>query len=538
MSQSAEAPAEINQPVESQANVGFQRQMSTRSITALALAGCLGAAELLPVGIGIGLWPSADLGRALAFATGFNIILVLLYASIGAILPRSGADYVFTSRVLPAPLAFAGSFSLLIMAAIIVGALAVLISQAVLSPFLYYTALIAKDADLASIASTFAHPQGAIIIGTIVVLLAFLLSILSPKANSRFMWICILLALAGWGAIFFQLATADPTGFTMQWDRVIGEGSYIEQIPTARSLSLVFSDAPGGLILAGIPLGFLIFYGARLSISSSNEVQGAVGRSQFIGGLLAVLVCGALAAGSTLLVARSIPPDWLAAESHLFLYDQLLEIPALPWLPLYATLLRPIYPLFVISTLGILAALIAGLQVFLRSFGRVIAVWADDFMMPDLAGYIHPVSQTPLIGILLVAILAEIGVSFVATLGVMQTLYAALFTLLCLQIIPALAAILYPLAQRRWAKSSLPESRQGNPRLLTICGLLTLIYTGWMIAIVYIYPAAGNSIGILDWALLAGSLAVGLVWFLWRARLLRRRQGIDAGQLFRKLPGE
>ncbi|HWQ04659.1 MAG TPA: amino acid permease [Longilinea sp.] len=537
MSEITKNPAMSDAPIENQAVIRLQRNLSQLNIAALAVAGCLAMAELLPLGIGIGLWPSADLGQGLAIAIGFNLLLVLLYALIGTVVPRSGADYIFTSRVLPAPLAFAGSFALLIAVVVAIGALAVLVAQAALTPFILYTASLLNNTSLASYGHAIMQPQGAITTGTVLVLIAFLFSILPPKIHSRILWVCLALGLVGWLAVFIQLATADPANFPAQWNLVMGEDSFAGQVTAARALSLIFGGTPGALFLAGIPLGFLVFSGARSPVLTSGEVKGKPFNVQFIGGLLAILGCGGLALVSVFLVNRALPLDWLAAESHLFLYNNQLETPALPWLPFYAVLLRPIYALFVLSTLGIIAALIAALQGFLRSFGRLVSAWADDHMMPDFVRSVHARFQAPLFAILFVSVLAEIGVSVAASYGVMKTVNATVFALVFLQVFPALAAVFFPLVRRRWNKNGVTPVKVGQTILLGISGLLSLVYLGWMIMMTFVYPAEGSPIGMIDILVLGSGLVFGLIWFTWRAVALRR-EGISIFKFYRSIPEE
>ncbi|GAP14209.1 amino acid transporters [Longilinea arvoryzae] len=536
MTQNVDTPA-VDELVQSQLFVRLQRYLKIKNTSALALVGCLGLVELLPLGIGNGFWPSVDMGRTLALATGFNLVVVLLYALISAVAPYSGSDYVFTSRVLHAPLAFAAKFSSQLFLAAAAGAFAVLVAQAVLTPFLYYSSWVFQDPDLATIATSLSQPQGATIAGAIVVALVFFFSTLTPKANSRFILICVLLALLGWAAIFFQLFNANSANFATNWDLVIGEGSYAGQMPAARALSLWFGVPPQWLVLAGIPLGFLLFWGVRLPNEVSGEVKSSASKSQLLGGWFAVLVCGGLAMGSTVMVSRVISADWLAAESQLLLYSNQLKTPAMPWLPFYAALLRPNFFLFTLSTLGALAGLMAALQAFIRSFGRVWLAWTDDHMLPKLVGYIHPGSQTPLFTTLFVAILAQMGVTLAANFGVMKVLGSVMFGLICLQTFPALAAVLYPWAKRKWVKAGSANVRKANAPLLVISGLLVLAYLILMIVTIYTYPSEGYIIGGADVIILLVTFAMGLGWFAWRSRAARR-EGIDMARQYVDFPEE
>ncbi len=536
MAQNVEAPtAEVR--VENPLFLRLHRYLKIGNTSALALAGCLGLAELLPLGIGNGFWPSADIEFILAYAIGFNLVVVLLYALISAAAPYSGADYVFTSRALNAPVAFAAKFSSQIILAGVLGALAVLVAQAILTPFLYYASWFFQNPDLMDMAASIAQPQGATIVGAIVLVLVFFTSTLSPKANSRFLQVCTLFMVLGWSVIFFQLFTGDPGNFAINWDLITGEGSYAEQISKARALSLWFGDSPDWLVLAGIPLGFLVFLGARLPSEVSGEVKGSAAKNQWLGGWFAVFVAGGLALGAAVWIKRILPAYWLAAESQLFLYNNQLNTPAMPWLPFYAALLRPNFLLFTISSLGALAGLIAALHAFLRSFGRVWLAWTTDHLLPELTGYIHPTSQAPVITTLFMAVLAQIGVTLAANFGAMHVFGAAMFGLICLQVFPALAAVIYPFARRKWAKAGAANVHPVNTALLVISGGLVLAYLGLMIWTLSTYPSGGYRIGGWDSLVLVLIFGLGLAWFAWGS-YQARRQGIDLAQKFRDFPEE
>lgn len=537
MAQSELSPETTSAPAENILISGLQKHLGFRGSARVALAGCLGLAELLPLGIGMGLWPSVDMVNVVAIAIGVNLFIVLLYTLISAAAPLSGADYVFTSRVIPAPFAFASFFCLVIAVALAVGALAVLVSQAVMTPFLLYSATQFQNSNLADFAIAMTQPQGSIISGTVIVFLAFLIAVLSPKTNGRVLSVLLALGLAGWAAIIFQLLGADSAGFATRWDNVVGQGSYAGQISAARALSLMFTTTPSPFFLAGIPLGFLIFFGARLPVLHSEEIRGSSIKSTLWGGLLALLVSGGLAVVTLLLLSRLLPGEWMAAESHLYLYNNQLEKPALPWLPFYAVLLQPNYPLFVVSSIGLLAASLAALQVIIRAFGRTIFAWARDGFLVELARYVHSGNYNPLVTTLLFTIVAQIGVSIAATVGAMKTLNSSMFALVCAQIFPALAAVFYPLARSRWLKHGDATGGKVPPVLLTFLGLLTLAFLGWTIATTFIYPAQGVAINRLDLFILGGGFVVGLVMFFWQA-INFRRHGESFFQSFRQIPKE
>src|SRR5512140_2867602 len=68
-----------------------------------------------------GVWPGSSIIGVLTVAMIFCLFHAYTYACIGATMPRSAADYTLASRTLNPALAFAASWSLVLLSALVIG---------------------------------------------------------------------------------------------------------------------------------------------------------------------------------------------------------------------------------------------------------------------------------------------------------------------------------------------------------------------------------------------------------------------------------
>src|SRR4030067_2438590 len=83
----------------------------------------LSSSGLIPFSWVAGVWPGSSIIGVLTVAAFFCLFHAYTYATIGATMPRSAADYTLGSRTLSPPLAFAASWTLVIFSAMVAGAL-------------------------------------------------------------------------------------------------------------------------------------------------------------------------------------------------------------------------------------------------------------------------------------------------------------------------------------------------------------------------------------------------------------------------------
>jgi hypothetical protein len=75
--------------------------------------------------------------------------------------------------------------------------------------------------------------------------------------------------------LYFQLGTAAKDAFPAAWDKFMGAGSYAARIDLAKANGMVVNPNVGVMTLAGLIMGFWIFYGYYIPTFFAGEVKQA-----------------------------------------------------------------------------------------------------------------------------------------------------------------------------------------------------------------------------------------------------------------------
>jgi APA family basic amino acid/polyamine antiporter len=343
------------------------------------------------------------------------------------------------------------------------------------------------------------------------------------------------LGLLAWVVIYFQLGTAAKDAFPAAWDRFMGAGSYEGRIALAEANGMVTNPNVAIMTLAGLIMGFWIFYGYYIPTFFAGEVKQA--ESTLISGSWAsLIVTWAIFVVGALLLQRLVPLNWIAAESYLSQsgYEGL----TMPWIIFYAAILKPSFPLLLIVLVGWVYTLINLAQTYFFYCSRIIFAWSFDRLIPERVCYIHPTLNSPIIAILIIALIAEVGVIDAATGGVMGAQLNFVFFAVCTQLIPVLAMTLFPFTKPDLFEnaSAFVKRRFGKVPVITIVGAITMTYLLWMIIASFMFPAVGGRIGVGTLGTLAGFIISGLVVFYIARSYRMSKEGIDINWTFQSVP--
>ncbi len=491
---------------------------------------------LLPFSTLAGRWAGASLTGILTVALLVSLIHAWTYAAIGAAAPRTGADYVLSSRVLGAPVGFAASFTFVFFCALFAGSLLVQIPRTFI-PMLMNTAGMAFGSkQLLALAAQAATPSGMIVIGTTLGVIAFGLSILHPRTVLRILAVGVFASLLAWAILFFQLATSSATAFPSSWNQIMGTVSYGQRIAQAQALGMVLNPSPLQVLSAGLLSSFLVFFGYFTSTFFSGEVK-QPGKSLLAGSWSSLLVAWAVFMLAAVLVQRLVPAQWVAAESYL--YQNGSTSSPMPWVLFYASVMKPQAVLFGLAAVAWLFSLINLVQSFFFFCSRVILAWSRDRLVPAGIRYIHPQMRSPLVATLIVAILAELGLLLSIQTGFGGTGAYFIFFVAAAQLIPVTAAVLYPYRKRAWFEASEGISRLrwfGLPAI-SITGAMSLAYLLGTIVLSFLPVAGPGRITVKVLLAFVVVFLAGLAWYFLRSRQLKR-SGIDLSAEFTSLPAQ
>jgi APA family basic amino acid/polyamine antiporter len=496
----------------------------------------LSSSGLIPYSWVAGVWPGSSIIGVLSVAAIFCLFHAYTYATIGATMPRSAADYTLASRALSPPLAFAASWTLVIFSAMVAGALIAWIPSGVVPTFMQSMGIVFQNEGMLRVAEWSGSATGIIIIGTICTIITFLTMILSTRTIVRILEIGFFLGLIAWAIIYFQLLFPAES-FPAAWDRFMGAGSYASRIDLAKQYGMVLNPNVALMTLAGLIMGFWIFYGYYIPTFFAGEVKQA-DRTLLAGSWASLAVTWAIFVLGTILIQRLVPLDWIAAESYLSQSDYASSNLTMPWITFWAAILRPSFPLVLIVFIAWVYTLINLAQTYFFYCSRIVFAWSFDRLIPESVCWIHPRLHSPIVAITIITVIAEIGVIDAALGGVMGAQLNFVFFAVCTQLIPVLAMTLFP-----YLKPDLYENASGFVRrklggipLITIIGGITMAYLLWMIIASFAFPAVGGRIGLGTLGTLAAFFLSGIIVFYVARSYRMSREGIDISWTFQSVP--
>lgn len=204
---------------------------------------------------------------------------------------------------------------------------------------------------------------------------------------------------------------------------------------------------------------------------------------------LALLVAWAVLVLAVFFVGRLISPEWLSAQSFLSL-SAAHDGQAAPSLLLYASILKPSPVLTWLVGIIWVYTFLNLAHTYLYTSSRVIMTWAEDRILPDIFAFIHPRLHSPLIAVLMVSLLAELGVLAASIGGNSGINITSVLFLAITQVLPVSGIMLLPFLKKDWFERSVPLVRRkvGRVPVITIVGGASLLYLAGVIAAVLALP--------------------------------------------------
>ena len=489
-------------------------------------------------------FPGADPVGVLIIAAIINIPVLIMFALLGASMPRVGGDYVWVSRILNPPLALISNLCMIMGGLLGAAYFAKFFSVFALGPALVAGGSLAHNNTLVSWGNSFETNKVWILAGALV-MVALQTYILIRGTKSTFRWQngAFLIAMFGMVVAFIVLIFATKGGFQHNFNTLNKSfgGGTAQSVIVAGGGTHAAPDL--GNMSATLPTLFSI-QGFMMwnfwSVYMSGELKSASNRrrqlSVMFGALIwdvALLILGTQAlfriAGYNLVYALNLPsPAYM--------------IPSGPFYQFLAALVynTPVLTVLILGTFLFwsLPSMIANTYMPIRSF----FAWSFDRLMPEGLAKVNERTHSPVTAILtanviiaLVVIWSVYSHSFQLVLG-MIVLAGALAV-----IIVGAAAIALP--RRR------PDLYQASPAnvnwfgvpVLYITGALSIIEFLIIIGIAFKYPALvmnGNPNNVW-WipAFLAALIVIGLLLY-YVPLYLRKREGVNVGFVYKELPPE
>jgi amino acid transporter len=294
------------------------------------------------------------------------------------------------------------------------------------------------------------------------------------------------------------------------------------------------------MTLAGLIMGFWIFYGYYIPTFFAGEVKQAES-TLITGSWASLLVTWAIFVVAALLLQRLVPLEFVAAESYLSNAGVTSANP-MPWITFYAAILNPNIIMLWIVAIAWIYTLINLAQTYFFYCSRIIFAWSFDRLIPEGVSYIHPTLNSPIVAILIITLIAEIGVldasGWLWAGSVMGAQLNFVFFAACTMLVPVLAITIFPYTKPDLFEnaSAFVKRKIGNVPVITIVGAITMIFLLWLILASFLFPAVGGMIGIGTLGTLFGFIISGLVVFYVARAYRMSKEGIDINWTFQSVP--
>jgi amino acid transporter len=520
---------------------------------------------------GVPVWkagPFSEYGWAAIIAGLFCVLLALIFASLTSVMPRSGGDYVFTSRILHPFLGWMESWTLVIASVLIIAFEVPLVLRN-----LQITARIigigAGGHFFTHANSWFTDSSGSItgtpgFIGSLVVLLGIALVVVLPTRTFH----RVVTALAGFGVacfaamlIFGLLATSRHSfeanlphytgGLTAAKIAATGKAAFLPGT-SHNFLSDIFSTSVFPLMLSVLLFQYI---GFQYSAYIAGEVRGNVRRGVLIA-LLGALLIGVL--------ANSVYVDAISTHfgfgtnvswgaSYWGLNPNLTAIPlgqpnAMPLLAVIAN--NGLWPIWALISLGGVVFPFLLCPVYINFISRMQLAWSLDRQMPAWFGEVNQRLRAPLN-----AILATLGLTalflFFQSYKALPTIFATSDHKLNLagtawfSIVMAILTWSLPGINALLVRVRRPDLVRNAPfgKALPWLGLVWLVFPIWVYIFAVIKPIknALSGSGTLKYLETNGILDAGLFYVIglviyFAMRFRSRAAGVDTKMLFTELP--
>jgi len=494
-------------------------------------------------------WPGADIAGLLLVSMIASIIHGYTFAAIGASVPRSGADYILASRFLSPTLAFIGSWTLVIFSGVVVGGLLAFIPKSAIPALFQPMAILFKNESYSAFAVYASSPNGSLIIGTIALLITLALMLLPTRMILRTLSIGLILGLLAWLIIYVSLLSASgPDDFKNAWNTFVGPtssfGNYDARLSLAKDAGMTM-NSPYTMTLAGLIMGFWIFYGYYIPTFFAGEVRKAnSGWTLPLASWASIIISGSIFIIAALLLERLVPEEWIAAEGYIANNADAITstagqpVSGYPWITFYAAILKPNFYLVAFVAFAWIFTLINLAQTYFFYASRIIFSWSFDRVIPKAFAYVSPKTNSPIIAIFTIAVLAEIGLIDASYGGPLNTQLTFAFFAVVTQIVSVIAIIIFPFKAPREFKvlPGFVRYKIGRVPLLTIVSVLTLIYLIWMVIASFLYPGVGIAAPSRTLSLLLILVITGLVVFLIAKWYRNKYDKIDISKIYNSVP--
>ena len=493
-------------------------------------------------------FPKANIPLAFLLTILFTAPLYIIYSVLSSAYPRSGGDYVFTSRLVSPMLGFVATFAAWVAWQWYFAAITpIQMMWEGLSPFFVKLSYYTNSPTINSISSWLLTANADEVVGILILVVSLVVTAFGmgfyvkiQKIMIAFAFLAVALVLGvmvftnpGSYATTFNHFMAVTTGNSTDWYHAIINSAAANGYSGS---GFSWYQTFGAMVLTMIPLGYgfwsIIVMGEIKDAKVLKLTTYAVYGSVVLTGLFFIAMYSAL---------QQMGSQFFNSFFYLYTQGGSSLIASMPFTPNFVTLAligsnNAIFDFFL--TLGVFLDLFTLMMVLYIVGTRVMFAQTLDRLLPSKFADLKTKYATPLYGLLLYFA----GSIVFLTLAVY---YPSIFfyttastaAVILAYVLAAVAAIMFPIKAKEVYKSS-PISKYniGRVPLLTVIAVLSLAFQGMLVY----YYAAIPSLGIFESIPLevVVSIYIVLVAYYYFNKWYQNRRGIDISLAFKEVPPE
>ncbi len=471
-----------------------------------------------------------------------------MYAMFSIAMPRTGGDYVWTSRVLNSGVGFVINFSLTLLTLSVIGAVAPWLSQWSFSPIFYDLGILGNNQSYLSLANTLQQPGPTFWIAAISVLGTGLVVAGSTRLSGAIVkyWtvLAIIIGIIFVATVLSAGQTTFISNFNAVYPSVNGTSAYTAVIQAGETNLGTYPGVPpifSTTTLAAGALGLLGYLGFYYPAYFAGEVK-QNRRSQIlaqVGGSIIFMVV------VTLIFAVAYfgeGPDFVNAIAGLWASggaNPYITIPLSSGLSMFWTHNTALIVLFNLAFAGTIVVMFIS-ELFV--FSRNLFAWSFDRVLPNAFASVNSRTRTPVnaVVVMVVGSLIYLYISVYQTsfLSVLFS-YSTAGTFLAFMFV-AVAAMVYPYRRKDLfdsASDEVAKKKYGGVPLITILGILSFVVSAYVVYALLAPAIGGPTFGdVLERGIIP-TFVLGIVIYA-ISFFARRSQGINLGLISKEIPPE
>jgi amino acid transporter len=468
-----------------------------------------------------------------AFSTAY------IYAVGSGAFPRSGADYIFTSRILGPLWGFLYSIQFIIWGFFWMGFNTWALANFALPQMFTALGVILGKPELITLGSQFTSIGAVIVISVIFQALFAALAIWGMKPFFQYMKISGAIAILAI-AVSALLLLFSGGQFADRWNAVVaqsGQGLPYDQVISEAAKLGFKPDQPFSITqtLALMPLVFWMVGYFAMSQVVSGEVKSARS-SQYLAMVVVTLLYGAAIFIITALVIRYIGTTFLGSLGFLYFeHPDVINMTVQPNFNYLVSLLTQSAPVIALVGIGYAFWTLNGTPNWLAVVPRYLLSYSFDRMAPEALGEVSDRYHTPVKAIIFSAVMGLIAV-VVLILWAQASLLSVVLAQMWFFIVYSVAAAIFPYKfPQLWKATTSGRKIAGIP-LITIAAMVSILFTALISYYFLFYAMFGANSATSLIAVLITVLAGAVYYYGYKA--FQKSRGVEVDLVFKEIPPE